>query len=165
MPKKSASFYIFCAYSAWMLGLLFIRELPDLSAPGFSYWEHIRSHVHLIPFTTTSGFVRLLLQPGNYLSWMPADAYLAACRHAIRNLGGNILLFIPLGFLLPRVFPRLQSLKNTLLCTAVIILCVEISQLFTLLGYCDIDDLILNTLGAAIGYSLHRLAGRSEIQK
>ena len=165
MPKKSASFYIFCAYSAWMLGLLFIRELPDLSAPGFSYWEHIRSHVHLIPFTTTSGFVRLLLQPGNYLSWMPADAYLAACRHAIRNLGGNILLFVPLGFLLPRVFPRLQSLAKTLLCTAAIILCVEILQLFTLLGYCDIDDLILNTLGAAIGYSLHRLAGRSEIQK
>ena len=109
MPKKSASFYIFFAYSAWMLGLLFIRELPDLSAPGFSYWEHIRTHVHLFPFTTTGGFVRLLLQPGNYLSWMPADAYLAACHHAIRNLGGNILLFIPLGFLLPRVFPGCKA--------------------------------------------------------
>ena len=165
MPKKSASFYIFCAYSAWMLGLLFIRELPDLSAPGFSYWEHIRSHVHLIPFTVTGGFLDLLLYPHRYLSWMEAPAYTSASRHAIRNLGGNILLFVPLGFLLPRLFPRLQSLKNTLLCTAVIILCVEILQLFTLLGYFDIDDLILNTLGSAIGYGLHRLAGRSEIQK
>ena len=165
MPKKSASFYIFCAYSAWMLGLLFIRELPDLSAPGFSYREHIRSHVHLIPFTTTGGFLDLLLHPHRYLSWMEAPAYTSACRHAIRNLGGNILLFVPLGFLLPRLFPRLQSLKNTLLCTAAIILCVEILQLFTLLGYFDIDDLILNTLGSAIGYGLHWLAGRSEIQK
>jgi glycopeptide antibiotics resistance protein len=144
-----------------MLGLLFIRELPDISGPGFSYWEHIRSHIHLIPFTTTSNYIHLLLYPDRYLSWMDAQAYAAACGNAISNLGGNVILFIPLGYLLPRIFSGLQKLWKTALCAFVIMTCVEILQLFTLLGYCDADDLILNTIGAAIGYGLHKLVIKS----
>lgn len=157
MSKKNNSAYLLWGYGTLMLLLLFVRELPDTSAPGFSYWHHVHSHTHLIPFTTTGGFVRLLLYPDRYLSWMDAQAYAAACNHAITNLGGNVLLFLPLGFLLPRVFPRLQGIGKTLLCVLAIMTCVEILQLFTLLGYCDIDDLILNTLGAAMGYGLHKL--------
>ena len=157
MNRKKIYGYLFFLYSAVMLGLLFIRQRPDTSAPGFSYWEYLLTHTHLIPFRVTSGFLDLLLHPQQYLSWMEPEAYRASFFHAIRNLGGNIILFVPLGFLLPRVFGRLQSWKSTLLCTVVIILCVEILQVITLLGYCDIDDLILNTLGAALGYGLHQL--------
>lgn len=160
MIKKNASVYLLWGYGAIMLLLLFVRDLPDLSAPGFSYWAHIRTHVHLVPFTTTGSFLHLLLHPDSYLRWMTRDAYQAACRHAIVNLGGNIGLFMPLGFLLPRVFPLLQGLSKTLGCVVSIMACVEILQLFTLLGYCDVDDLILNTLGAAIGYGLHKLLQR-----
>jgi glycopeptide antibiotics resistance protein len=46
---------------------------------------------------------------------------------------------------------------------AITISCVEILQLFTLLGYCDVDDLILNTLGAAIGYGIQALLDRQPI--
>lgn len=165
MTKKTVHIYLFCAYGAIMLWLLFARDLPDLSAPGFSYWQYIGDHIHLIPFTTTGGFLHLLLHPGNYLTAMTHEAYRAACRHAIRNLGGNIILFVPLGFLLPRVFPRLQGLGKTLGCVAGIITCVEILQLFSLLGYCDVDDLILNTLGAAMGYGLHRLTNHFEMRR
>ena len=163
MSKKSMVFPLFCIYSGWMLGLLFIRQLPDISAADFSYWAHIRSHIHWIPFTTTREYLRILFCPSQYLSWMTADAYQSACRNAIVNLGGNTLLFIPLGFLLPRVFPRLQRFGSTLLCVAITISCVEILQLFTLLGYCDVDDLILNTLGAAIGYGIQALLDRQHI--
>ena len=74
---------------------------------------------------------------------------------AVINLGGNIIMFIPLGFLLPKVFRKLSSLPRILLITAGIITAVELIQLFTLVGSCDIDDLILNVLGAALGYLIH----------
>lgn len=38
-----------------------------------------------------------------------------------------------------------------------IIVAVELLQLFTLLGSCDIDDLILNMIGAFLGYGLFRM--------
>ena len=157
MKQKKIYGYLLLLYGAVMLGLLFIRQRPDTSAPGFSYWEYLLTHTHLIPFHVTGGFLHTLLHPQQYLSWMEPEAYRAAYLHAIRNLGGNIFLFVPLGFLLPRVFGRLHGLKSTLLCTGAIIFCVEILQVITLLGYCDIDDLILNTLGAALGYGLHKL--------
>ena len=41
-----------------------------------------------------------------------------------------------------------------------LILAVEILQLVTLLGSCDIDDLLLNILGAAMGYVLWKLRNK-----
>ena len=78
-------------------------------------------------------------------------------RLAVINLVGNVVMFIPLGTLLPLVFRRLHSFWKTMLCTTGIIIAVELTQLFTLLGSCDIDDLILNLLGASIGYFFYRL--------
>ena len=66
-------------------------------------------------------------------------------------------MFVPLGFLLPRVFPKLHSLPLVLLTTAGIITVVEILQLLTLVGSCDIDDLILNVAGSGLGYWIHKL--------
>ena len=49
--------------------------------------------------------------------------------------------------------------RTMLACTGIICL-VELCQMVTLLGTCDIDDLILNLLGCAIGYGLHFLTNR-----
>lgn len=71
------------------------------------------------------------------------------------NFLGNILLFIPIGLLFPMVTWKTKwywtigvGLSFSLL--------IETIQLFTSLGYFDPDDIILNTLGAAIGYGLYR---------
>lgn len=135
---------LFMAYCALMLWLLFDR--PGY-AEGIPYWEQVAAQLNLTPFRTLRLFADLL-----------DSSHPEYVRAAIVNLGGNIIMFIPLGFLLPKVFPRLYNLKRVLLTTALIITAVEILQLFTLVGSCDIDDLLLNVLGAAIGFFLHNHA-------
>lgn len=63
----------------------------------------------------------------------------------------NILLFVPLGFLLPLLWEKYENFGLTLLCGVSFSLSVEISQIFTLRAT-DIDDLIMNTLGTVVGY-------------
>ena len=144
MRNRRMNTALFLAYCALMLWLLFDR--PGY-VPGIPYWEQAAGHLNLIPFRTLRLFAGLL-----------DSAQPEYVRSAVINLGGNIIMFIPLGFLLPRVFPHLTSLPRVLLVTAVLITAVEITQLFTLVGSCDIDDLILNIIGSAIGYGFHLIA-------
>jgi len=146
MNNRKANTALFLAYSALMLWLLFNRPGYD---PGIPYWEQAASHLNLIPFRTLHLFAQLLDSS--------REEYVRA---AVINLGGNIIMFIPLGFLLPRVFSRLASFFRVLLATAVIIICVELIQLFTLVGSCDVDDLILNVIGSAMGYGIHKYANK-----
>lgn len=67
----------------------------------------------------------------------------------------NVLLFVPLGFFLPFIWPNIDKLKYTVLSGFSFSLLIEISQLFNN-RRTDIDDLILNTLGTLIGYLLFR---------
>lgn len=142
MNKQKLHTALFLAYGAIMLWLLFDRPGYD---PAVPYWDQVTAQLNLIPFRTLRLFAGLL------------DSGVRSHIHmAVINLGGNIIMFIPLGFLLPKVFPKLSSLPRVLLTTAIIITIVEIIQLFTLVGSCDIDDLILNVIGAAIGYGLQK---------
>ena len=71
--------------------------------------------------------------------------------HTIINIIGNIIMFMPMGFLLPLLFSNLDSLKKTVAVGFGTSLLIEFTQLF-LLRATDIDDLILNTLGTMLGY-------------
>ena len=132
---------LFVVYSAIMLWLLFDRVG---GIDGMPYWDQIRANLNLEPFHTIKLFLNVL------------DSRVYSTT-AIINLGGNVIMFVPLGFFLPRVFPALNKFHRTLLATVLIISAVELTQLFTLLGSCDIDDLILNVMGAAIGYIIFLL--------
>lgn len=77
---------------------------------------------------------------------------------AMENIGGNILMFVPAGLLLPLLFTRLRSLGALALRAAVISAVIELTQVFTRARAIDVDDVILNVLGAMIGYVLFALA-------
>lgn len=70
----------------------------------------------------------------------------------IENLAGNIIGFMPFGFLLPFLFKSLLSFKKIILLTFCLSLGFEMLQLIFNLGSFDVDDLILNTLGGMLGY-------------
>lgn len=68
----------------------------------------------------------------------------------------NIVLFIPLGFMLPFIWKKYETLWKTALSGMTLSLIIELSQLFN--GrITDIDDLLMNTLGALIGWVIFRL--------
>ena len=68
------------------------------------------------------------------------------------NIFGNVIGFIPYGFILPVIAHKCR--RGTFIITSgfALSLLVETVQLFARVGCFDVDDLILNTLGAAIGY-------------
>lgn len=64
----------------------------------------------------------------------------------------NILLFLPFGALLPAAVPTLQRWWRCVYAAFATSMLLETVQLLTGLGYCQIDDVVTNTIGAAIGY-------------
>lgn len=73
------------------------------------------------------------------------------------NLLGNIAILIPLGVLLPLMFPRLRRFWLFFLLAAFVCVGIEYIQWCTAAGVADVDDSILNFLGAAGGYIVTRL--------
>lgn len=72
---------------------------------------------------------------------------------SIRNTLLNVLLFVPLGFLLPLLWERYRRLNNTLAFAFSATLFIELSQLLTYRAT-DVDDLITNVIGGLFGYLL-----------
>ena len=67
------------------------------------------------------------------------------------NLAGNILIFLPFGFVMPMA-SRYRSFLNTTCYSLALSLLIEGSQLFWKVGCFDVDDLLLNTIGGMLGY-------------
>ncbi len=64
----------------------------------------------------------------------------------------NIALFVPLGFLLPLLTKWFRKWYAALGAGFGVSLLIELTQLFTGSGMCDVDDLFTNTLGAMLGW-------------
>ncbi len=73
------------------------------------------------------------------------------------NLVGNILVFIPYGFLLPQVYPACSKWWRVLYCAAGFVMAIELFQLCSAFGVFDVDDILLNVSGAMAGYGLFYL--------
>lgn len=74
------------------------------------------------------------------------------------NLIGNIVAFIPLGYMLPRLWKIFENLFVCMATALLFILGIELFQLFSAFGIFDVDDILLNGLGTFIGYLCFVLA-------
>lgn len=94
-----------------------------------------------------------------YITWDPTVNLVPFQDFTPENLLGmalNVAMFVPLGFLLPAYFDRYRSFVPTLDAGILTSLTVELIQLFTFRAT-DVDDLIMNTLGAIVGFLLSKL--------
>lgn len=71
------------------------------------------------------------------------------------NIVGNIAAFVPFGAFLPIFIGKSRSFWRTTLWGFDLSLCVELVQLLSKVGSFDVDDLLLNTIGAACGYGVY----------
>ena len=92
-----------------------------------------------------------------YLQFSTVSAYLKAYfSHNIRfsvvatNLFGNLLALAPMALFLPLLFKRCRRFFPFFLTVSAIVLCIELLQLIFMVGSFDVDDLILNDLGACL---------------
>lgn len=158
---KSQAIYKYSLFSAYVGGVLWLTLVKR--------WGMEVSQVRFQPFYVA----RRLLNCWFHFK----DISASVCKALLRNSKGlfnsthatpvedlflNIILFIPLGFLLPYAFPKLRFWK-TICISLLLSVCIEGTQYVAQLGCCDIDDVINNTLGACIGYgcfSLYTKVGR-----
>ncbi len=115
----------------WPMAALTGYSMIILMITFFSRDSGARDGMDLIPFATIGNGVQ-------------GDAYVVE----------NILLFIPLGILLPIAFGQMRRLLPCVSVGFLIGMVIEISQLQTKRGYVQTDDVIMNTLGTAIGYGI-----------
>ncbi|MBQ7840540.1 MAG: VanZ family protein [Lachnospiraceae bacterium] len=109
-----------------ILGIYLAAVLAIAGVPGL-YELELTPNMNLLPF------VDLTTNPLHYFE--------------------NMLLFLPIGFLLPALYPRCQSLKNCILPGFCFSLSIELLQIFSFRAT-DVDDLIMNTAGCAAGYGI-----------
>ena len=131
-PLRHLLSYLFCAYAFMVLLVVFFWH------PGLSY----RS-LNLYPFMDIVG------------------AYAGGGSMLTSQFMLNIVMFLPLGLLLPFVFPkRVNRVYTVALIALCVTLVIEILQYF--LGRAaDIDDVIANTLGGIAGFAVYVLLQRA----
>jgi glycopeptide antibiotics resistance protein len=69
----------------------------------------------------------------------------------------NILLFTPLGFILPLLSKSFQSIRTCVAAGGAFSILIEIVQLITQRGYFQTDDIIMNVIGTLLGFGILKL--------
>ena len=72
------------------------------------------------------------------------------------NFIENIMMFVPLGILLPMLFKKIRKLQYCVLTGFLCSCMIEVSQMITQRGFCQLDDVITNTVGAVVGWMIWR---------
>jgi hypothetical protein len=112
----------------------------------------VLSKLTLGPSAASESLTHSNLRPGDSIRDYLAQPGL---RDTLKQLGGNVVLGMPFGALLPALVPRTRGLLRVMLATALVMLLVELVQGALVTGRAfDIDDVILNTTGAMLGYVL-----------
>ena len=130
LPSKMLNIAVICValiYALVMIKLLFIRT--PYWGSGYSY--------NVMPFETIKHFI-VNRHRMNTSIW-------------IENLAGNIILFIPIGVLLPLLHRSFLRFWKLVAACVLLFFTVELLQMLLRVGSFDVDDIILNTFGAMIG--------------
>ncbi|WUO08081.1 VanZ family protein [Streptomyces virginiae] len=110
----------------------------------------VLARLTLEPSAASAALVHSNVRPGHSIS-----AYLdgTSTIEAVRQLGGNLLMGVPFGVLLPVLLPPARGLLRVAVVTVALMTLVELTQGALVTGRVfDIDDVILNTAGALLGY-------------
>lgn len=136
---------------SWILLLVFLLVLTKLilfkGSPHY-YKNYFRTTYH--HYKIKEG-----VKKGNFVPFATIKLFYGSNRmhmeYKLSNLLGNILIFIPLGFLLPLLIKRFRNTVIILLAGFLLSVFYECFQLVTGIGVFDVDDMLLNTVGTAIG--------------
>ena len=85
-----------------------------------------------------------------FRGWLTGESY--GKQESIQYIQ-NIVFFIPFGFL----FPKKKEWKYVFISALVLSGLIEITQYITALGWCEVDDVLSNTMGALIGFEVYKI--------
>jgi glycopeptide antibiotics resistance protein len=101
----------------------------------------------------TNGILPYPLKVSQSMNWVPF--YLSSYMPIdilIRNIVFKLLLLMPLSYILPRIFPKTKVFKNYVFYIIGTAFLVEFIQVYLLIGYFDITDIIYYSVGSIASY-------------
>lgn len=144
---RAALHVLFAFYCAALFGALIVSRVDYVSfaQTRAEYWKKFDLMTNFIPLET----VRLYLNAIKY-NYIGMEIPLS-------NLVGNAMLFMPLSVFLPCLFRPMQKFWLFALTVTLVFVAVEALQLALACGSCDVDDVLLNLVGAMIVFGLLKI--------
>jgi len=141
---------VFFIYLSVLIYTTFFNGLRNIySVKDISIFDYAKQFTNLVPFRTISLYIKWILDEDRYNNSVP-----------IINLSVNLILLFPMGYFLPKLIRPLKKFGLYFLVCSLLLVLIEIIQLFTRRGSFDVDDFILNIFGAIIGFWLFSLVGK-----
>ena len=134
-------FYILALVMLLFAGVMFVGIRGHIWT-DLSLIEYIKSSSNFVPFKTISTYVQAIFDGSMNIS-IP-----------IKNVVGNLFMFLPMGIFLPFFIVKINKVSIFTISMIILLFFIEAIQLVTRRGSFDIDDFILNTLGALIGFGI-----------
>lgn len=131
----------FIFYLSALVYLLFLGS-RGYFWPEISLIEYLKYSSNFVPFKTISTYIMAMFD-GSMNMDIP-----------IKNLFGNLFMFLPMGIYLPYYTKKLSKLFTYSISMTLLLFLIELIQLITRLGSFDIDDFILNMFGALMGFCI-----------
>ena len=143
---------IYCLiYTTTIITLTLFDEIFGRNGLVFVHWNkellnlYMKTSFNIIPFKTINLFINGYIN--GYVSF----------KNFWVNIFGNLFALMPYGMFIPLIFKKINKYYKFLLLMIILVICIELLQFITLSGSCDIDDLILNVMGASIIYFIFRI--------
>lgn len=130
-------------YIIFIIYAMFLRSRGSWS--GMPLKEYLLFQSNFVPFKTIIYYIQSIIDGSINLD-IP-----------LINLSANLLMFLPAGIYLPYFVKRIKSIWGCLLTILIVLILIELIQFLTRRGSFDIDDLILNMAGVAIGYLIWKI--------
>lgn len=143
---RGAAILWFAAYLLLLADFTLLNSEFLRNGQLFSGWsleavaEYAKTHLLLEPFGSVRYFLGGFVDGTVGFKWM------------ILNIGGNLAAFMPFAFFLPYFFKSVRSALRFVGAVLLAVAVVEILQIMLMTGYADVDDFILNALGALLAY-------------
>ena len=139
-PKRLFQCVVWGVFVCYLCGNFYFTLLSRTIGTG--------TQVDLVPFQS---YLKLFEKPSSDVTSVSGLAALALKElMPIEGIILNTLLYYPLGYLLPILFPKLKP-KHVILIGCLCSIATEATQYLLKMGWCETDDVIHNTLGTAIG--------------
>lgn len=148
---KQTLIFLFAAYLLVVLDFTLIdnsfgRKISNIfTRSPEQISDYLKNNTNLVPFAT----VRLFLR-----GWRCGAVSFPVLAE---NLAGNLAVFMPFSFFIPLFSRRFRKPLNFFFLISAVVIAVELLQAVLLTGSADIDDYILNVIGAMVAFFILRL--------
>lgn len=145
--KKSTKAVVLTAFAVYCISLLyfFFIDARPTNFYDLSFVESLKYSINIVPFKTIGGYV------GNIGGSAMNTSTI------VLNLLGNLVVFLPMGFFIPAIFKKINSLAKCVLTVFALVFFIELVQIIFKIGYFDIDTFILRIAGTMIGFGIWRI--------